>query len=94
MKDLTDEFKNACRSSYPNSTPEIDSKRCSSDKFDGIDYTIRGEYIDLRAIINVVAETDGYAIEQFSFCGRAHGEPAVVIFVAKIPQQQHPAFVN
>lgn len=63
---------------------EIESRRCTSDRFAGTEYTIRGDDIPVEPIIELVSETDGVAIE--SILHIDEGDPRLSIFVADLPK--------
>jgi len=92
MKDLTQEFESAIESSDASLLHEIESRNCESDNFSGIEYRFYGAFVPVRPIIDVVAETDGAGIEQLSYTNDARR--CLTAFVADIPEQSHPAFVD
>lgn len=89
---LTKAFEDALDADSTSRLDRIEERRCTSDNFDGVQYNIYGSFIDIRAIIDVVAERDGLAIEQLHHTNDS--ETCLGVFVAEIPEQQHPAFVN
>jgi hypothetical protein len=94
MRELTEEFETAIENDCKASElDEITARRCSSDNFDGAQYNFFGRYVPVRPIIDVVAETDGMAIE--SLAHTHDGDHICLsVFVADIPEQPHPAFVD
>lgn len=70
----------------------IESRHCASDNYDGIQFNIYGNFVSIRPIIDTVADADGWAIEEIQFVDE--GEPHLGLFVASIPKQPHPAFVD
>lgn len=71
----------------------IKTRNCSSDAYHGVEFKIYGLYIPVRAVIDCVAEHDGFAIESLSFINDTE-EPYLSVFIANIPEQEHPAFIN
>lgn len=70
----------------------IESRACTSDRFDGVQYYLYGSFIDARSVIDVFAETEGWAIENL-FHSTDTGSPYLGVFAARLPEQNHPAFV-
>lgn len=71
----------------------IETRSCTTDDHDGVQYNFFGIYVPIRPIIQVVAETDGVAIEHMGHT--ADGDHVCLgVFVADLPEQPHPAFVN
>lgn len=91
---LKEKFEHAIeQDSAATDLEEITARSCTSDNFDGVQYNIFGDFIPIRPIIDVVAESDGHGIEQLHHTN--DGEHVCVgVFVADIPQQSHPAFVD
>jgi hypothetical protein len=92
MEDLTQEFEDAIESTNASFLHEIESRNCESDNFSGIEYQFYGAFVPVRPIINVVAETEGAGIEHLSHTN--DGRTCLTVFVANIPEQSHPAFVE
>lgn len=90
---LKDDFGKAIEKENSASLDRIEPRPCTSDNYDGVQYNFYGGFIPVRVIIDVVAETPGRAIEQMHFTNDVE-EPCFGIFVAHIPEQPHPAFVN
>lgn len=90
--DLSDKFAAVLNSNTAADLQKLSTRRCTSDNYDGIEYTFYGPYIPVRPIIDVVAEEDGYGIEQIGHVDE--GDPRLLVFVADLPEQEHPAFVN
>lgn len=91
-QNLKEDFRNALDLETSADCDEIDTRPCSTDKFSGVEYTFYGEYIPIRPIIDVVSTTDDVGIEQIGMVGQ--GDTRLVVFVANIPNQTHPGFVN
>jgi len=92
-KDLTEVFERALEKERSASLDRIETRACGSDNFDGVQYNFYGGFIPIRTVIDVVAKVDGHAIEQLHFTNDVE-EPCLGVFVADIPEQPHPAFVN
>lgn len=92
MEDLTQVFENAIENRDASLLHDIESRNCESDNFSGIEYRFYGAFIPIRPIIDVVAETDGAGIEQLSYTNDSRR--CLTAFVADIPEQSHPAFVE
>jgi len=90
---LKDDFTAALERENSTRLDRIETRSCTSDNYDGVQYNFYGGFIPVRPIIDVVAETDGRAIEQLHFTNDVD-EPCMGVFVATIPSQPHPAFVN
>jgi hypothetical protein len=81
---------NAMRTDF-NRVDRIDQRRCASDQYDGVEYTIYGYHIPIRPIIDRMAKEEGFAIQNISH--NTEGEPNLTIFVADLREQdRHPAF--
>lgn len=92
QKDLSTQFRSALEQcNATTDLGEIETRACSSDNYDGIQYNIFGEFIPIRPIIDVVAEESGLAIEQLHHTN--DHQTCVGVFVAEIPEQSHPAFI-
>lgn len=92
-QDLSEAFKKAIESeSKATHVDRVETRRCSSDNYDGVQYNIYGEFVSARAVIDVVANVDNAAIESLYHCSDAI-EPHLGVFVADLPAQPHPAFV-
>lgn len=93
-ENLTERFKEAVQSdSRASSLDRIEANACASDNFEGVQYDFFGQYVPIRPIIDVVAETEGKAIEHM---GHTHDGDHIClgVFVADLPEQTHPAFVD
>lgn len=82
---LTEELENAIEQKNSASLDRIEARSCTSDNYGG--------FIPVRPIIDLIADKDGLAIEQMHFTNDVE-EPCLGIFVANIPTQPHPAFIN
>lgn len=94
MRNLTNEFETAIENENQFSElEEITSRQCESDRFSGVQYNFFGRHVPVRPIIDVVAETDGMAIETVA---HTHDGDHIClgVFIADIPEQSHPAFVE
>lgn len=92
-QDLKEDFRAALAKEPATNIDRIEFRSCSSDKYDGVQYDFYGHYIPVRPIISMMAEVSGFAIEQMQFANDTE-EPHLGIFVAEIPEQEHPAFIN
>lgn len=90
---LKEDFENVIEKENSASLTRIEARSCTSDNYDGVQYNFYGVFVPVRPLIDVVAEKDGLAIEQMHFTNDAE-EPCFGVFVAEIPAQPHPAFVN
>jgi len=84
-------FRQAVENEPSAQLDRIETRRCSSDNYDGVQYKFYGGFIPVTAIIEVVSEIDARAIEEISFTNDVQ-EPYLGVFVADLPQQDHPAF--
>lgn len=91
-RDLSELFEQALEKENAANLDRIETRACTSDNFDGVQYNIYGSFIPIRPIIDVVAKVDGHGIEQLHHTDDA--ETCLGVFVADIPEQPHPAFVN
>lgn len=91
-QDLSGAFEAALDGVRATEFDRIETRRCASDNFDGVQYNIFGNFIPVRPIIDVVAEVDGLAIEQLHHTD--DDNTCLGVFVAEIPEQPHPAFVD
>lgn len=69
----------------------IETRSCSSDNYDGVQYKFYGSFVPVIPIIEVVADIEKRAIEEISFTNDVD-ESYLGVFVADLPQQDHPAF--
>jgi hypothetical protein len=93
-RDLTEDFRTAIENdSMASDLDLIETRSCTSDEYDGTQYNFFGMYVPVRPIIDVVAEENDCAIENI---GHTHdGEHICLgVFIADLPEQPHPAFVN
>ncbi len=90
---LKDDFREALEKENSTHLDRIETRSCTSDNYNGVQYNLYGGFFSVRPIIDVVAEKDGLAIEQMHFTNDVE-EPCMGVFVAEIPAQPHPAFVN
>lgn len=91
-KNLTDAFEYAIEKDKVSHIDEITARACESDNYDGVEYTFHGDHVPVQPIIDVVAQADGHAIESFFLDGEV--DDALVVFVADLPEQTHPAFTE
>lgn len=70
----------------------VKSRECSSDNFDGVQIDVYGSYVPIRPIIDTIAEMDGHGIESLDMIDE--DEARVCVFIAYLPEQTHPAFVQ
>lgn len=91
-ENLSNKFEQAIKSSNAADFEKIETRRCTSDNYDGIQYNIYGSFIPIRPVIDVVADTDGKAIDQLHFTNDSN--TYLGVFVADIPTQEHPAFIK
>lgn len=90
---LEKDFERALEKENSTHLDRIETRSCASDNYDGVQYNFYGSFFSVRPIIDVVAEKPGRAIEQMHFTNDVE-EPCFGTFVANIPEQEHPAFVN
>lgn len=82
-----DQFKSELHSALNKERPyedyEIDARRCSSDSFDGVEFTITGEWVDVPVVYDVLRGHDKLFAESV---GAAHHEDgnSLVIFVVEL----------
>lgn len=70
----------------------IDARNTQSDSYAGIEIKFYGRWINIRTIIDAVAESEDYAIETLHFAD--DGEAYLCVFLARVPEIRHPAFVE
>lgn len=92
---FTEEFKEV----LPDEIDRIERRVCASEKFDGADYDIYGQWVPIRPLIHVIANEENYAINSIALVDESapenNYEPHVNMFVADLrEQQEHPAFVG
>lgn len=99
--DLTEDFQRAIDNhGYAGGDVDrIETRKCGSDHNDGVEYEFYGRYVPVRPIIQLLADKDGFAIEELSFVDESSEEnpyePHLNIFVADIrTEQPHPAFTE
>lgn len=94
QRDFTDQFRTALNSNRPSAElTNISARACSSDKYDGVEYTFYGHFIPIRPIIDVIAQSEDHGIEHFAHVDE--GEPRLIVFVADLSHEQpHPGFVQ
>ena len=90
---LKEDFEKALAKENSTHLDRIETRSCTSDNYDGVQYNFYGQFFSVRPIIDVVAEKPGRGIEQMHFTNDMP-EPCFGVFVAHIPEQPHPAFVN
>lgn len=91
--DLSDEFERAIENeSNASDVDRVERRACTSNRFTGAQYNIYGEFVTIRPIIETVAGIQGIAIEHL-YMSNDTEEPFVGVFVADLPEQEHPAFV-
>lgn len=81
-------FDSVAQASSEEDIDRVTARRCTSDRFNGIEYTFYGKYIPIRPIIETVRQTNGVAIEQFSHTTEGE-EPRLIVFVAEIPEVEY-----
>lgn len=91
-RSLKAKFEDALEQDGAANFDRIEVKRCGSDNYDGRQFTFHGEFVPLMPLIDVVAEENGAAIEQMWH--KDSHEAAAGLFVADLPEQSHPAFVD
>jgi hypothetical protein len=84
-------FRQAVENEPSSQLDRIETRRCSSDNYDGVQYKFYGNFIPVMPIIEVVSEAEGRAIEEISFTNDVEN-PFLGVFVADLPQQDHSAF--
>jgi hypothetical protein len=93
-QDLADQFEQAIENDNRGAHVErIETRSCTSDEYDGVEYKIYGRFVPIRPVVDIIAEKDGLAIEQL-YHVTEDGEPFVGVFVADVPERPHPAFIN
>jgi|APHM01.1.fsa_nt_gi hypothetical protein len=99
--DSTAQFAEALNNVAPGGADvdRINSRKCSSGRYDGVEYTFYGTWIPIRPIIDTVREQENFAIESMSFVDESTAdndeEPRVLVFVADLRDEQpDPAFVG
>jgi hypothetical protein len=91
--DLSDTFRQAINQySRGVGLDSVSARDCGSDRYDGVEYKFKGNFVPIKPIIDVVAEEENKAIAQMSHGDGGEG-PRLVVFVANLSQQDHPAFV-
>lgn len=93
-QDLTEKFRTAIENdSKAVSLDRIEHRSCTSDDYSGVQYNFFGTYVPVRPIIDVVAAEEDYAIETIGHTN--DGEHVCLgVFVANLPEQPHPAFID
>ena len=89
--ELRESFCSALESSAA-SIDNVSTRKCSGERHDGVEYTFYGEFVPIRPIIDEMSEVDGHAIS--SMCHVDEGDPRLIVFVADLPEQEHPAFTG
>lgn len=99
--DFTEEFEQALSEvGYGGADLDrIETRRCASDNYDGIEYDFYGSWVPIRAIIDVITDKEDFAIESMSYINESTDEndlePHLNVFVADLrDRQSHPAFVG
>lgn len=78
--DLAEEIELAIENESPaTSVDDVSGRRCSNDIHDGIEYTISGDFIEIRPIIELLSERP-YIIAEFNVAFDKE-EPSVALFV-------------
>lgn len=90
-QDFSDTFREALEQDRSSRIDQIESRACESDRFSGVQYKIYGRVVPTQPIIHVIAQEDGYGIEELYHCNDS--ETHLGVFVATLPEQSHPAFV-
>lgn len=94
-QDLADDFREAIENnSKASSIDRIESRSCTSNEYSGTEYNFFGTYIPIRPIMNVVAKQNDCAIEHMGHIRDGEDQVCLGVFVADLPEQPHPAFVN
>jgi hypothetical protein len=82
--DFTDRFEKAVTHGRANGNIDrIESRRCSSTGFDGVEYTIYGWYVPVRPLLDSVRELDNFAINSIAYNNELD-EPALQFFLADL----------
>lgn len=94
MSELTEQFREAVKENY-GEVSHIESRECSSDMFEGTEYTFCGEFVPIRPLLDVVQNEGDVAVEEMSlgYSSNGDGDRALRIFVAETEPVSHPAFV-
>lgn len=99
--DFSDEFRGALSKVGYNGAEldRIERRRCGSDDYTGVEYSFYGSWIPIRAIVDVMSDTEDFAIESMSLIDESADvnelEPHLNVFVADLREQQpHPAFIG
>lgn len=70
---------------------EINSRWCSNDDYDGVEYTFKGSFIPIISLIDVVGKEDDLYIEELCFVDE--NESCLKMFVVEPSEPSHPAFM-
>lgn len=84
---LTESFEEALQNSKitADNIPDIESRSCASDEYDGIEYEFRGECIPVRPLLDVVKQEELLRVESILFVDE-WDDPKLVMFVAEIEE--------
>jgi hypothetical protein len=100
--DFSEEFRDALgKVGYAGADLDrIETRKCGTDDYSGVEYEFYGHYVPIRAIIDVITGKDDFAIEEMSYVDESteenDHEPHLNVFVADLRpvNQKHPAFVG
>lgn len=82
--DYSDRFESALESSkHAHLLDRIETRACSSDNYDGVEYAFYGDYIPVMPIIEEAAHIPGHGIEEISFI--EEDDPRLLVFLADAP---------
>jgi len=70
--------------SLATSVDSIEGRRCSSDRNDGTEYRIEGDFLEIRPIVETIAD-EPYVIEEFNVAFD-EAEPHMNVFV--VPEDE------
>jgi len=86
MGNITETFREKLEDTYAE-FEEIESRSCTSDNHDGVEYSLTGTYIPLQPIIETVAEEEDMYIESILHIDKSTNDndkdAEVVVFVAE-----------
>lgn len=83
IEQFKSELHSALNEKRPYENYEIDARRCSSDRFDGVEFTITGEWIDIPVVYDILREKDTLFAESVNAAHHKDGS-RLVIFVVEI----------
>ena len=76
---LEQEFRTALEEARPYTDYEVTSRACTSENFDGVEYRISSEWIDIEVVRSVIASHDNIFAESI-----AVSEGELVIFLVQL----------